>query len=283
MALLRCPAWLALLATVLSASWAAAPKQLTIVKLALQQYEDGPPLDRRFAFPTGDTVFFSFQIQGYQVSSDSNIDLRVRIDAADPEAVPIVKTIERAISTQLSAQDKNWMPIVRDSVQLPPLALPGTYRVRIVVEDALSKQEAKTEISFAVQGKRVEPSETLVARSFRFLRGEEDRDQLIQAVYRPGDSVWARFEITGFRYGANNRVDVSYGVALAGPDGKTLFSAAQAAVEQDESFYPKRYVPGVLSFNLDKKIKPGEYTVILTLRDQIGAQTGESCHSFRVE
>ena len=239
----------------------------------------GSLCDQTFdAFPV-----FSFQIQGYQVSSSSNIDLRVRIDAADPEAVPIVKTIQRAIRTQLSAQDKNWMPIVRDSIQLPTLALPGTYHVRVVVEDALSKQEARSEIGFPVRGKRVEPSQTLVARDFRFLRGEDDRDPLIQAVFRAGDSVWARFEITGFRYGANNRMDVSYGVALAGPDGKTLFSEAQAAQEQDESFYPKRYVPGVLSLNLDKKIKPGEYTVILTLRDQVGAQTAESRHSFRVE
>ncbi len=267
----------------LSAFWAPAPKQLAIVRPALAQYEDGPPLDHGFAFPTGDTVFFSFQIQGYQVSSDSTIDLRVRIDAADPESVPVVKPFERAISTKLSSQDKNWMPIVRDSVQLPPLALPGTYHIRVVVNDALSKQEAKTEIGFAVQGKRVEPSETLIARDFRFLRGEEDRDQLIQAVYRPGDSVWARFEITGFRYGANNRVDVNYGVSLAGPDGNTLFSQPEAAEEQGESFYPKRYVPGALSLNLDKKIKPGEYTVILTLRDQIGTQTDESRHTFRVE
>ena len=197
--------------------------------------------------------------------------------------MPVVKNVDHAIGEQLSAQDKNWMPIVRDSIQLPPIVLQGTYHLRVTVQDAISKQEAKSDIAFEVQGKRVEPSETLIARDFRFLAGEKDRDPMVQAVYRPGDSVWARFEIAGFRYGANNLVNVSYGVSLTGPDGKTLFSQPQAAAEEGESFYPKPYVPGALGFNLDKKIKPGEYTVILTLRDEIGAQTDESRHSFSIQ
>jgi hypothetical protein len=281
MRLAHCSAWLPLCAVALPAF--CAPKQLAIVRPALHQYEDGPDLERSFSFLAGDTVFLSFQIQGYQASPDSKIELHVRIDVADPKSVPVVKTIDHAISEQLSVQDKNWMPIVRDSIQLPPIVLQGTYHIRVAAQDAISKQEAKSEIAFDVQGKRVEPSETLVARDFRFLPGEEDRNPMVQAVYRPGDSVWARFEITGFRYGANNLVNVSYGVSLTGPDGKTLFSQPQAAAEEGEAFYPKPYVPGALGFNLDKKIKPGEYTVVLTLRDEIGTQSDESRHTFSIQ
>jgi len=121
------------------------------VRPALAQYEDGPPLDRGFSFPTGDTVFFSFQIRGYQVSSGSNIDLRVRIDAADPEAVPIVKTIERAIP-HATFRPRQGLDAHRAGFRSTSAArFAGTYHIRIVVEDALSKQEARTEIGFAVQ------------------------------------------------------------------------------------------------------------------------------------
>jgi hypothetical protein len=175
------------------------------------------------------------------------------------------------------------MPIVRETIQLPPLAPPGTYHIRAVVEDKLSKQSAKAEVSFTVRGRRVDPSDSLVVRNFRFLRSEEDQDALAEPSYRPGDSVWARFEITGFRYGPNNAMAVEYGVAVLGPSGDTVFSQPQAAVEKDQSFYPKRYVPGAFSLNLDKKVKPGAYTLVLTLQDEIGNQTNESRHSFRVE
>lgn len=273
-----------LLAAAFAAPPAPTPKQLTIVKPSVRQYEDGPALEPGFSFFTGDTVFFSFQIQGYQVSPESNkIDLHAQIQAVDPQGVPLAEPVQRNINTQLSAEDKNWMPIVRETFQLPPLAFPGVYHIHALVEDRLSKQTAKSDTDFSVRGKRVEPSDKLVARNFRFLREEEDRNPLEQPVYRPGDAVWARFEITGFRYGPNNRVQVSYGVSVLGSTGETLFTQPQAAVEQGESFYPKRYVPGALSINLNAKVKPGEYTLVLTLRDDVGDQTDESRHVFRVE
>jgi hypothetical protein len=283
MAGLRYALLAAALAAALPAYSAPAAKQLTIVKAAVRQYEDGPALGAGFSFLAGDTVFFSFQIQGYQVSPDAEIDLETQIDAIDPEGTPLMATARRRISTQVSAEDKNWLPIVRESIQVPPLALPGTYRILVVVEDKLSKQAAKAEVEFSARGRQVERSETVVARNFRFLRAEEDRDALAQPVYRPGDALWARFDITGFRYGPNNRVQVSYSVSVADPSGKTVFSQPQPAVEQDESFYPKRYVPGVFSLQLDKKVKPGEYTLVLALRDEIGNQADESRHVFRIE
>jgi hypothetical protein len=277
----------ALLATALAAAFPArsapAPKQLTIIKAAVRQYEDGPALGAGFSFLTGDTVFFSFQIQGYQVSPGAEINLETQIDAIDPEGTPLMATARRAISTQVSAEDKNWLPIVRETIQVPPLAPPGTYRIRVVVEDKLSKQTAKADVDFSVRGRQVERSETLVARNFRFLRAEEDRDALAQPVYRPGDALWARFDITGFRYGPNNRVQVSYSVSVVDPSGKTVFSQPQPAVEQGESFYPKRYVPGVFSLQLDKGVKPGEYALVLALRDETGNQADESRHVFRIE
>ncbi|HVX66393.1 MAG TPA: hypothetical protein VHA11_07320 [Bryobacteraceae bacterium] len=264
-------------------SAAPAPRALSIVKATLRQYEGGPPVDAGFRFFTGDTLFFSFQVQGYQVSAESGIDLAVRIDALDSGGTKLMKTVERTIVTQVSAEDKDWMPVVRETIEIPPLALPGSYRIRSSVEDRLARQAATNETTFLVRGLEVEPSDSLVDRNFRFLRAEDDRNPVSDPVYRPGEAVWARFEMTGFHYGDNNRVQVSYGVAILGPAGNQMYSQPEAAVEQGESFYPKRYLPGVLSVVLNDKVKPGEYTLVLTLHDLAGNQAYESRHTFRVE
>jgi hypothetical protein len=268
---------------VMAALPAAAPKRLAIVKTAVRQYEGGPLLAPSASFLTGETVFVSFQIDGYQLSPESEVNLGVRIEAVDPDGTALVKPVERTIAEHVSPEDKNWMPVVHESIELPVLAFSGVYHIKALVEDKNSKETAKAEIDVSVRGKQVERSDALASQNFRFLRGEDDRDPLVEPVYKPGDSVWARFEITGFRHGANNRIQVSYGLMVLGKSGTTLFSQPQAAVEQDESFYPKRYVPGVLSLNLDKNVKPGEYTLVVIIQDEIGNQTAESRHVFRVE
>jgi hypothetical protein len=95
--------------------------------------------------------------------------------------------------------------------------------------------------------------------------------------------MWARFDIIGFKYGDGNAVDVSYGVTLLAPGGKVLWSQPDAAFDKSQSFYPKRYVPGAMSLNLQPNIRPGEYTMVVTARDQIGNQTCESREVFRIE
>jgi hypothetical protein len=168
-------------------------------------------------------------------------------------------------------------------VLVPPLADSGLYRISIRVKDELSGSETSKELEFTVRGLAVEPSPTLVVRNFRFLRSEEDDKPLPAAAYRPGGSVWARFEITGYKLGARNRIEVAYGVSLLRTSGEVLFSEPNAASEADESFYPKRYVPGILSLNLDPDIAKGEYTIVVAVRDQVGGQRFESRHGFQVE
>lgn len=260
-----------------------APKKLSIARATLRQYEDGPPQPAGFSFMTGDTVFFTFQIQGFKVSDDSNVDLHYRIEPVDPQGVRVAEPIEHDIQTQVSAEDRNWVPIVRESFQIPPLALPGTYQVRLAVEDKLAKQNVESELNVVVRGRKVEPSTTLTARGFRFLRNEDDREPLVSAVYHPGDAIWGRFEITGFKYGDKNHIHVEYGIAVLAPSGKTLYSQPTAAVEDDATYYPKRYLPGMLSLSLGKDFRPGQYTVVLSLRDEVGKQSQEERYPFRVE
>lgn len=267
----------------LSGVLAAAPGPLAIVQWELQQFEDGPALPSGYEFRPGETVFLSFRTSGYRVSGDDRILLQYRIEARDPEGLLLAEAATGKVDAGLAVEDKDWMPKVRYSVLVPPLAPSGAYRLLVWLADKLGGAEVRKEIPFRVQGREVAPSAELVVRNFRFLRSEEDAKPLIVAAYRPGDAVWARFDITGYKLSERNRFQVEYGISVLRPSGEVLYTEPNAASEKDESFYPKRYVPGVLSLKLDSDIAPGEYTIVLDVRDAIGGQKHESRHSFRVE
>jgi hypothetical protein len=261
----------------------APPAPLVIVKPALRQYEDGPPAGQNFSFVTGESVFVTFQVSGFQVSPKSSVDLGFRVEPVDPQGIPLVEPITGKIQTEISTEDKDWMPIVRGEFVIPPLASPGAYRIGLMVEDRIGGRQARSEIRYEVRGRNVEPSPVLTARNFRFLRSEDDAQPMAgEIIYRGGDNLWARFDMVGFKYGDGNRIHVSYGLRVLGPTGKILYEAPQAAVEQGQSFYPKKYLPGILSLNL-QTVQPAVYTLVLTLRDEVGTQTEETAHEFRVE
>lgn len=275
----------ALSAVLLAAAvWAQSPaKPPEIVNLTVHQYEDGPAVPPGNRFLAGETVFVSFQIKGYSVSPDSKVLLAYRIEAADEDGVALVEPDTGRIETELSPQDKEWLPKVRYSVLIPPHALPGKYRVSAVVRDGRSGLDARTEVWFSVQGRSVDTSGPFAVRSVRFYRSEEDQTPMAAPAYRAGEAFWARFDITGFKLGEKNRVEVLYGVSIVSPAGKVLFSEPEAALEEDTSFYPRRYVPGVFSLTVQPKTTPGEYTLVVTARDLVGDQTAEARSTFRIE
>lgn len=261
----------------------AAPGPLAITQVELHQFEDGPALPAAYDFRPGETVFLSFRISGYRVSADERILLDYRIEARDGEGVPLAEAVSGKVDAALAVEDRDWMPKVRYDVLVPPLAPGGVYRLLVRLADKLGGARVNKEITFRVQGRDVPPSNELVVRNFRFLRSEEDAEPLAVAAYRPGDTVWARFDITGYKLLERNRFQVEYGVSVLRPGGEVLYSEPNAASETGESFYPKRYVPGILSLKLDADIAPGEYAIVLGVRDGIGGQKHESRHSFRIE
>lgn len=262
---------------------APAPSAFSIVKAALHQYEDGPALSPDFVFAPGETAFVSFYLQGYKVSPENRIHLQWRVEARDAAGTLLAEPFQKEIQAELSPEDKDWRPLARHSVPVPPLGDPGTYRIRIGARDLLAGTETSAEITFRAGGRQVEPSDTLVVRNFRFLPSEEDRDPLLVPAYRPGQALWARFEIRGYKYGEKNAVHVEYGLEVLGPTGKSLYQEPQAASEQSSSFYPKKYLTGTLSLNLQANARPGQYTIVLRVRDLIGGQSSETRHGFRIE
>jgi hypothetical protein len=264
-----------------------AEKKLTIVRTAFAQIEDGPSVGSDFQFLPGDTIYFSCQTEGYKkVNQDYDkfrVYLTYQIEVSDSHGVPLRPLKEGDIQTILSPEDKDWMPKVRETITVPPLAQSGEYQVTVTMKDQLATATTVAHAVFLVKGHDVAPSDTLVVRNFHFLRGEDDDKPLQVAAYRPGDSVWARFDMTGYKLGEENAFDIQYGLQVLRADGSVAYSQPNAASEQDQSFYPQRYQPGVLSLDLAKDQPLGEYTIVLTVRDNLGNQTYETREKFSVE
>jgi hypothetical protein len=262
----------------------AAPKQLLIEHPALHQYEDGPDLAPDFRFAAGESVFFDFQIANYLRTEDDKVGLTWNAQVQDSAGVPVVVPQFGKVMEQLTpGEDKKWTPKVRFEIPIPPHALTGTYKISVLVTDDLAKQTATREFTFQVHGHEAVSATVLEIRDFGFYRSEEASKPLAVAAYSPGDTLWIRFDIEGFKLGEQNRYDVSYGIQVLRANGESMFSQADAASEHGESFYPKRYVPGGLSLNLQKDIKPGQYTFVVSARDKIGDQTAESRQTFSVQ
>lgn len=261
----------------------AATAPLAIFKPSISDMEDGPAVPPTFTFVAGQFLFLSFEIGGYKVSDEHKIHLSTNVQAFDPKGIPLMEPAASTIDDTLAEEDKNWKPKVRAQILLPPLAGSGNYKILVSVKDDLSGSAATEALKFEVRGRDVPPSDTLIVRNFHFYRGENDRDPLPVAAYKPGDTLWARFDITGYKFGPGNSIDVDYGISVLAPDGRVLFKQEKSEEEKSSSFYPKAYVPCTMNLSLQSTIRPGQYTIVVTPRDHIGNQTYEAKANFTIE
>ena len=160
---------------------------------------------------------------------------------------------------------------------------PNCHR-KLSVKDELAASEISGDLELHVRGETIAPSESFVIRSFRFLRNETDAEALrAPVVYKPGSTLWARFEMAGYKFADNHKFSVDYGLAVLNAEGKELFAQPEAAADSKVSFYPQLRVPGALSLHLDPNVPLGTYTLVVTARDKIGDQTAERREAFQVQ
>lgn len=263
---------------------AAEPSQLTLLNPTIHQYEDGPPISVTDYFVPGETVFLSFQVDGYTtriVDEEPVVHLKYRIEAVDYDGILLDKPLEAELKQKLTYQDKDWKPKIRYSVVVPPLALSGTYQIRATVTDMISKRTATTSATFRVRARDVPASDHLVIRNFRFLHSESDEQPLLEPVYRAGEFLWARFDITGYKHGPENLIDIQYGVRILDENDQEVYNNYPAVHVTEGSFYPKRYLPGIFSIEIQPGTE-GTYKLEVIVEDLIGNQKAIAQHSFQV-
>jgi hypothetical protein len=256
---------------------------LKTVRAVVAQSEDGPALPNGLTFQPGDIVFFSFQVEDYKTGATGKVQLTGHIQALDQKGTPITPLEEVTIGTSVSEEDKEWKPKLRLQVQLPAIAQPGNYKIKYDVSDQQSHQNAAGELVFPVSGRGVEPSDTLVIRNLGFYRTQDDETALKTVAYRAGDMLWVRFDVTGYKHGEQNSIDVAYDVAVMAPGGKQIFAQENAAVERSQAFYPQPWVPGAFNLSLQSNMMPGTYILTITAHDATGKQTAVTNADFRVE
>lgn len=266
----------------------AAESALEIVNPVASQTEDGPPVARTHRFLPGDTVYFSFQVAHFAVRRNeeldsSQIDLVYEVALEDLKGVPIVRTVSDRIAVPLNSEDKNWLPKRRATFQVPGMLPAGEYRIRLLVKDAFARSESTAAIPFYIGGEEISPSQTLGIQQFRFLRDENDTAPLTVAAYRPGDTVFLRFDIVGFASGKDNQYHVRYGFVVLAPNGKPFVQAETAATMQDTTFYPSEFLPAAFEIVTKPASSRGVYTVVLTVQDLIGNRSADVKQVFTLE
>ena len=267
----------------------AADKPLAIVHAVFSISEDGPPEASDQDFVPGETIYFSCQVEGYRKVDKpddygkQNIALQYQIEVRDKAGVLLKPIQQGKVETTVTQEDKDWKPKLRDTIVVPPLADTGEYVVLVKLSDELAKTTDEKRAAFHIKGRNVDPSGTLIVRNFRFLRNEDEDRPLVVAAYRPGDPVWAKFDMTGYKLAEKNQVDIDYGITVLREDGSVAYQQPDAATQKIQTYYPQRYQPGELSLNLAKDQPLGKYTIVLTVHDNIGQQMYETRETFSVE
>lgn len=275
------------LTLLLTAGTLPAASKLAFERLALHQYEDGPLLASSYEFLPGETIWFSARVAGFEsqpAGDNRTVKISWQVGIADPNGVAVEAPRTGRVDESLRSQDKDWVPKFVVSFLLPSFVPGGTYHIPVTVKDELAGSEITGNLEFHVRAESIEPAESFVIRNFRFLRNETDAEALRQpVVYKPGTTLWARFDMAGYKFEGNHKFSVDYGLAVLNADGKELFAQPEAAAESKESFYPQLRVPGALSLKLDPNVPSATYTLVVTVHDKIGGQTAEQRETFRVE
>lgn len=263
----------------------AAPlgaQSLKVAGATVSDSEDGPPIGKG-TFQPGETLFFSFRVENYRMAVNGKVQITGHIEAFDVNGTPIMPRDEQLIGTTVSQEDKDWKPKLRSQFQVPSIAPPGNYAIRFEAIDQQSHQTASGEAAFTVGGRGVAKSDSLAIRNLGFYRGQDDDAALKIAAYRPGDMLWVRFDMTGYKYGEQNSIDVGYDVEVQSAGGKRMFAEEDAAVEKSQAFYPQPWVPATFNLSLQPDTPTGTYALIITAHDAVGNQMAVGRAEFKVE
>ena len=267
-------------ATAADAEEQSAESGLELFNLDLLDSRDGFAIPPDSRFLPGETVHLYFQIRGYEVGEEDRVRLRYQVEALDPEGRRFDSTEGGQIDTELAPQDENWMPIVRYSPRIPYHAGGGTYAIRISVEDELAGKSVGTEVPFEVDGERLLTAGSLTVRNFHFSNAENG-DKLDEPVFGPGEPIWAAFFITGYETRHDNSYDVESDAWVLDAKGQRMF-AFESSGDEGSPFYPRLWLPARLRMDLEQDIPPGNYTVVLHVRDGVSGSDATERYGFKI-
>src|SRR5215472_6564570 len=115
---------------------------LSVERMAMQQFEDGPLLPASYEFLPGEAAHFMCRLAAYQVDKSDEDNQRVKLswklEVFDPAGVPLEKPKSGQIEGRVLPEDKNWVPKFVAGFTIPPFAPSGDYRVAIAAKDEIA-------------------------------------------------------------------------------------------------------------------------------------------------
>jgi len=282
---------MARVAALLTALTVAAPAaDLAFQRLALHQYEDGPIIASTYEYLPGEVGWFSARIAGYQREArgeDQGARLTWEIRITDPAGVLTEPPKKGSIDEVLRLQDKDWIPKISVTFTVPSYAPGGDYKIAVTVKDEIGNTSIAGEMPVQVRGEEI-PSGEFGVRNVRLLAGADDRFGMRPAIYQRPGTLFAQFDIVGYKLEAANKFSVDYHISIAGapteqaPQGPILYSQAEAHEESGSPFYPQRWVKGGFSLNFDANVPAGMYALVITATDKLSGETRELREPFEL-
>ena len=268
--------------------YVASESNLAIIDAGVQQSEDAPFASADYQFLPGDYLYFTFQVAGFTVKSEDRdetrkIALSYQVTPEDANDLPLVPASSEKIQVELNPEDKDWLPKRRTSFLLPAFIAAGTFHIHVGVKDLFGNTETTRDFPFHVGGVQVEPANGITIENVRFLRNENDSQMLQVPAYSPGDTIYARFEMVGYKMGPHNQYHLAYGLTVLRPNGKPFIEEPKAAELEESTYYPAQFVPGAASLSTSAGTSRGEYILILTVRDLIGNGSFQTKRAFSLE
>ena len=263
-----------------SAGPAAAEEGLRFAQFDLLDRRGGFAIADDSVFYPGETIFVGLQIAGYAVDDDYRIRLRWQAEAQGPDGVRFAPAEGGEFAVELSPKDEGWQPSVAYQAAIPNHAVSGFYTVKFTLTDELAGTTVERGIPVRVEGAEVSVADELSIRNFAFAL-TKGGTPLERAVYGRGDSIHASFYITGYRLGEDNRYDVECRLRVIDGQGKTVL-ALDPPGETGSPFYTRLWLPAEFRLDLENSIPPGDYTVMLEVRDEVGGKTLQTEERFQV-
>lgn len=261
---------------------------LSVINAGVSSSEDALFVAPDYQFLPGELLYLTFEMAGFAIQTEARgevrkIALHYQLTPVDDHNRALAPTESGDIETELSPEDKNWIPKRRASFSLPSFVAAGTFHVHVVVKDSFAKTETTHDIPFTIGGTKIVPASSMKVENFRFERRESDTEPLSVPAYSPGDTVYARFDMTGFHLGPENAFHVTYALTVFAPDGKPYIQAPNAADIASKSEYPAQFIPGSVELNIGKESARGEYVLVLIARDLLGNEQNEIKQAFSIE
>lgn len=251
-----------------------------IIRLDLLDSFANYPISNESVFAPGDVVNVAFNLKGYTESETYRMKVSWKVSTTGPAKLPFAPGSNGLFDEELAPEDEDWEPLVRYEAQLPYHLPAGTYGIHVEAKDELSGATAEGDLDVHVAGAPVVQSDTLSVQNFTFSL-TAGGTPLRQSVFRPGATIFASFDITGYKLGDGNSYELASHLKLLDAEGSEAY-AFNPASEKGSSFYPRLSVPASFRFDLDPTIEEGLYTLVLTVTDVVGQQSLSSQETFEV-